>query len=71
MGRVKIFAGVAVLGFLAGLLAQAAGQYLVPWLAQVLPMINANYLVSGIAGALVTVLFVTIWAYMTDNKSKF
>jgi hypothetical protein len=71
MGRVKIFASVAVLGFLAGLLAQAAGQFLIPWLAEVLPMININYLVSGVVGAVVTVGFVTVWAYMTDNKQKF
>ena len=72
MGRLKIFGTVAILGFLAGMSAQAVGEYLIPWLMVVLPpLINVKWLVSGFAGAALTLVLVTIWAYMTDNKQKF
>lgn len=71
MGRLKIFATVALLGFFAGLLAQVASETLIPWLAQVLPLIEAKWFISGFAGAALTLVMVTVWAYMTDNKNKY
>ncbi len=71
MGRIKIFATVAILGFFAGLLAQVAWTTLIPWLQAIIPLINWSFLISGFAGAAITVIMVTVWAYMTDNKTKY
>ena len=64
--RLKIFGIVALLGFMAGVLAQVTADYIIPWLMVVLPaLINIKWVVSGLAGACLTVVLVTAWAYMT------
>jgi len=69
--RIKIFGIVAVLGFMAGVLAQLTADYIIPWLMTVLPaLINIKWVVSGFAGAALTIVLVTVWAYVTGNKSQ-
>jgi len=64
--RLKVFGIVAVLGFMAGVIAQLTADYIIPWLMVVLPaLINIKWVVSGLAGACLTVVLVTAWAYMT------
>jgi len=67
--RLKIFGIVALLGFMAGVIAQLTADYVIPWLMTVLPaLINIKWVVSGFAGACLTVVLVTAWAYMTRRK---
>ena len=67
--RLKIFGIIAILGFLAGVLAQLTADYLIPWLMTVLPaLINVKWVVSGFAGALLTVVLVSLWAYFTGKN---
>lgn len=67
--RVKIFGIVALLGFMAGVIAQLTADYVIPWLMTVLPaLINIKWVVSGFAGACLTLVLVTAWAYMTGKK---
>ena len=69
--RMRIFALVAVLGFMAGIIAQLTADYAIPWLLDVLPaLINIKWLVSGFAGATLTLVLVSIWAYMTGNRES-
>ena len=64
--RFKIFGLVALLGFLAGVIAQVTADYLIPWLLQILPqLIQIRFLVSGFAGACLTLVLVSVWAYIT------
>jgi hypothetical protein len=64
--RIKVFGIVALLGFMAGVIAQLTADYIIPWLMVVLPaLINIKWVVSGLAGACLTVVLVTAWAYMT------
>ncbi len=71
--RVKIFGLIALLGFVAGIIAQVAATYFVPWLVSVLPLLGGltNFLVSGVAGAVLTVAIISVWAYMTGNKDSY
>jgi hypothetical protein len=73
MGRVKIFAIIALLGFVAGVIAQVTMIYFVPWLISVLPLLGGltSFMVSGVAGAVLTVAIVSVWAYMTGNKDSY
>jgi hypothetical protein len=73
MGRVKIFAIIALLGFVAGIIAQVTMTYFVPWLISVLPALAGltSFMVSGVAGAVLTVAIVSVWAYMTGNKDSY
>ena len=67
--RLKIFGIVALLGFMAGVIAQLTADYVIPWLMTVLPaLINIKWVVSGFAGACLTLALVTAWAYMTRRK---
>ena len=67
--RIKIFGIVALLGFMAGVIAQLTADYIIPWLMTVLPaLINIKWVVSGFAGACLTLVLVTAWAYMTGKN---
>lgn len=69
--RLKVFGIVAVLGFMAGVLAQVTAEYIIPWLMVVLPaLINVKWVVSGFAGAALTLVLVAVWAYVTGNRDR-
>jgi hypothetical protein len=69
--RLRIFAIVAVLGFMAGVIAQLTADYIIPWLMVVLPaLVQIRFIVSGFAGAALTLVLVSIWAYFTGNKDR-
>lgn len=64
--RMKVFGLVAVLGFMAGIIADLTAEYVIPWLVAVLPeLIQIRFLVSGFAGACLTLVLVSVWAYIT------
>ena len=68
--RVKTFGIIALLGFVAGIIAQVTATYFIPWLISVLPLLGGatSFLISGFAGACLTVVMVSAWAYMTGRK---
>ena len=67
--RLKVFGIVALLGFMAGVIAQLTADYVIPWLMTVLPaLINIKWVVSGFAGACLTLVLVTAWAYITRRE---
>jgi len=67
--RLKVFLFVALLGFIAGVIADLTATYVIPALAAILPaFLNARYFLSGLAGAFLTVLLVSIWAYITGSE---
>lgn len=69
--RLRIFGLVALLGFMAGVIAQLTADYIIPWLMVVLPaLINVKWIVSGFAGAALTLVLVSVWAYMTGNRDR-
>ncbi len=68
--RLKIFVFVAVLGFIAGIIADITATYVIPALIVLLPSLGAftRYMLSGIAGAILTLVIVSIWAYITGPR---
>jgi hypothetical protein len=70
--RLKVFGIIAVLGFMAGVVAQLAGTYFIPWMISVLPMLGGitNFLISGAVGACLSVALVGAWAYMKGNRAN-
>ncbi len=69
--RIKIFGIVALLGFMAGVVAQLMADYAIPWLMTVLPsLMQARFLVSGFAGACLTLVVISVWAYMSAPKDR-
>ncbi|MCX6643895.1 MAG: hypothetical protein NT043_01630 [Candidatus Bathyarchaeota archaeon] len=71
--RIKIFGIIALLGFLAGVIAQVTAVYFIPWMVSVLPLLGGatSFILSGFAGAILTVAIVGVWAYMTGKKEPY
>jgi hypothetical protein len=67
--RIKIFGIIALLGFMAGVIAQVAATYFIPWMISILPVLGGltSFMISGIAGACLTVALVGAWAFMTGK----
>ncbi len=69
--RLKLFALVALLGFLAGVIAQLTADYVIPTLLTILPqLVQIRFLVSGFAGACLTLVLITVWAYVTGPSER-
>jgi hypothetical protein len=70
--RIRIFGIVALLGFMAGVIAQLTAVYFIPWIISILPALGGltSFMISGFAGAVLTVGLVSIWAYLTGNKDR-
>jgi len=70
--RLKVFAIVALLGFMAGVIAQLTAVFIIPWIISILPALGGltSYMVAGCAGAVLTVGLVSAWAYLTGNKNR-
>ncbi len=65
--RIRIFAMFGLLGFVAGIIANFTAKYVIPWFATlVFPAIGLEWILSGFAGAFLTVMLVTVWAYVTS-----
>ncbi len=71
--RLKIFGLIALLGFVAGIIAQVTATYFIPWLIVSLPALAGltSFMVAGFAGAVLTVAIVGAWAYMTGKKEPY
>ena len=70
--RLKVFGIVALLGFMAGVIAQLTAEFIIPWMISILPMLGGltSYMISGFAGALLTIGLVSAWAYLTGNRNR-
>ena len=69
--RIKVFGLVAILGFMSGVIAQLTADYLLPWVLEILPqLVQMRFLVSGFAGACLTLGLVSIWAYITGPSEQ-
>lgn len=64
--RLRVFGLVALLGFMAGVIAQLTADHVIPALIDILPqLMELRFLVSGFAGACLTLVLVSVWAYIT------
>jgi hypothetical protein len=67
--RLKVFALVAVLGFMAGVIAQLFADYAIPWLGSVLPaIIQVRFVAAGFAGACLTLAMISVWAWFSGKR---
>jgi hypothetical protein len=68
--RFKIFVMFAFLGFMAGIIAKATYQDVIPWIMTNFPTVGLDWVLSGFAGALLTVGLVMVWAYVSSTGSS-
>jgi len=64
-GRIRILGSFALLGFIAGVVANFAYHRVFPLLLAIFPeILLAEWVLSGIAGAFLTLFLVVLWAYL-------
>lgn len=64
--RLKLISTFGFLGFIAGIVANFTYKYVIPWLSTIVfPLIGIEWILSGVAGALITIGLVTAWAYVS------
>jgi len=64
--RIKIIGSFALLGFILGVAANIAYYTVVPVLVKMFPeLLKAEWILSGFAGAIMTVLLVVLWVYVS------
>jgi lipid-A-disaccharide synthase-like uncharacterized protein len=68
--RFKIFAMFALLGFMAGIIAKATYQNIIPWILANFPTVGLDWILSGFAGALLTIGLVMAWAYISGATNQ-
>jgi glycerol uptake facilitator-like aquaporin len=71
--RIKLFGIIGIVGFIAGVLAALVYEYFIPWLKEVLPSFSdfTVYIVAGIAGAIIAVVLIFIWAAVSGKKDRY
>jgi uncharacterized membrane protein YeaQ/YmgE (transglycosylase-associated protein family) len=67
-GRWTVFGVFAVLGFVGGILANWVYKQLLPWIQINWPNIGLDWLLSGVAGTVLTLMIVVIWASFSPDK---
>lgn len=68
-GRIKVFGTFALLGFIAGVAANFAYNRVFPALLKIFPeILRVDWVLSGFAGALLTVIMLVLWAYLSPAK---
>jgi len=69
--RMKMLTTFAILGFIAGVVANFSARIVVPWLLENFPLLlKADWILSGLAGAFLTIVMVVIWAYISPPSEK-
>ena len=68
--RIKILGIFAILGFVAGIVANILYDAVVPAILAALPNISGKWLVSGFTGMLLTLLVLAVWAYFSGKPRK-
>lgn len=69
--RMKMIVTFAILGFIAGVIANFSARVVIPWLLANFPLLlNADWILSGLAGAFLTIVMVVVWAYISPPSEK-
>jgi len=69
--RLKILGLFVVLGFIAGILANFGYNLIAPVIMTSFPQVlRADWILSGVAGAILTLLVVVVWAYLSGRSES-
>jgi len=68
-GKLTVFTVFAFIGFLGGIVAYFAYKRLVPIILEMFPeLLNAEWFLSGLGGAIMTLILVLIWGTFSSEK---
>jgi chromate transport protein ChrA len=67
--RSKILVLIALLGFIAGIIADLTAEYVFPKLLEIFPeILKVRFILSGLVGAVLAIILTVIWAYATSKE---
>lgn len=66
--RMRMVGIFAILGFVAGVVANFTYHYVLPVIVAIFPQIfSAEWVLSGLAGAILTICIMFAWAYASKS----
>ncbi|UCE16496.1 MAG: hypothetical protein JSV12_02465 [Candidatus Bathyarchaeota archaeon] len=69
--RIKVLGMFAVLGFVAGVVANFTYHYVLPVIFAIFPEIfRVEWILSGFAGAILTLSIMLVWAYASKSSER-
>ena len=70
--RIKTFGIIAILGFIAGIIAKLIADLIDTRIETIQESLGGftPYILAGLAGAIITIIIIVIWAYLTGNKNN-
>lgn len=69
--RIKVLGMFAILGFVAGVVANFTYHYVLPVILAIFPEIfRVEWILSGFVGALLTVSIMLVWAYASKTSER-
>jgi uncharacterized membrane protein YeaQ/YmgE (transglycosylase-associated protein family) len=71
--RIKLFGVIAIIGFIAGVIAALAIRYVPNWLRSIWPSLSGmtDFIVAGIVGAILAVVLIAVWALVSGKKDQY
>jgi predicted lysophospholipase L1 biosynthesis ABC-type transport system permease subunit len=67
-GRMTVLVVFAILGFVGGIVAKLVYSPLSAWILQMWPNFGLDWILSGAAGTVLTLLIVVVWASFSPDK---
>lgn len=68
MGRTAVILAIAVIGYFLGVAGYYVFKELRPWLENIPTLLQAEWIISGLVGAIFAVVLVVIWSYTTKSE---
>jgi len=66
--RIRILGIFAILGFIAGVLANFTYHYVLPVIFEIFPaVLSVEWVLSGFGGAILTICVMLTWAYLSKS----
>ena len=66
--RIRILGVFAILGFIAGVIANFTYNYVLPGIFAIFPeILSVDWVLSGLAGAVLTLCIMLTWAYLSKS----
>ena len=69
--RIKVLGVFAILGFIAGVIANFTYHYVLPGILAIFPeILSVEWVLTGFAGAILTIFIMLIWTYSSKPSER-
>jgi hypothetical protein len=69
--RIRILGMFAILGFVAGVIANFTYHYVLPVIFTIFPeILSVEWVISGFAGAILTLCVLLVWVYLSQSTTR-